>query len=141
MNDYTREFFEMAVEELSDARKATDDPVKVIACAEQGWVCVRDAQIEEWAEGIQERVSNDRLLYLYRKACALMNEVDPKNDWGSSTRDEWKICECSWALANLRWINQDNAGRQPHLEFEPAEIKTWLAERRTFQPALFEVES
>ena len=139
MNAFTIDFFKAAVSDLSSRRKQTDDHRKVIETAEQMWVYSRDTDIERWANGTLKRVPRARLLKLYPTVCRLMDKFDPSNSWGTSTHEKWRIIECAWGLANLRWIHQDIAGRQPHLEYTPDEIRVWLEERRTFQMSMFEV--
>lgn len=141
MDDFTREIFDIAREELP--RRQRRDVRTLIVEAEKTYVYWRDASIGQHANELLTCERDDkqyrRLLKLCPKVCDMMLEHNPTGEWyiASAYYPDHAVEMAAWAIAILRWIHRDRNGLVPHLKYTEAEIVTWLDDSRTYQMSMF----
>lgn len=145
MNEFTRDFFEGAISELRGYKR--EDLRAIAMKADENYCHWRDMEIGLWVDQLLDGCERwdkkyKRLLRLAPKVCAMMEEHARTDDWYPMPDrfPDLAVDMCAFAIAILRWINQDNAGLIPHLEYTQESVAEWYDDRRTYQMSMFSEE-
>ena len=142
MDAFTEELFKSAYEECRWlARHRERVTVKgLVNRVEAQWVTFRDGTIATWAARIVCQVPKARLLAITDQVVDLIFECDLVNWWEppDPEDDNERAQFTAFALATLRWIHREEAGRVPVPSYTEEEAIAWLAGKQVVQLSLWD---
>jgi hypothetical protein len=145
MDAFTERLFEAAYETCR-GRARRRRPVAVrdlVNQVEAQWVIFRDATIAAWAYRTACRVPKARLVAITDQVVDLLLYSADLYWWEPPDPEDGAECAqfTAFALATLRWIHREEAGRAPIPRYTEDEAAAWLAGKQTVQLSLWDVWS
>jgi hypothetical protein len=145
MDTFTERLFEAAYETCR-GRARRRRPVAVrdlVNQVEAQWVIFRDGTIAAWAYRTACRVPKARLVAITDQVVDLLLYSADLYWWEPPDPEDGAECAqfTAFALATLRWIHREEAGRAPIPRYTEDEAAAWLAGKQTVQLSLWDVWS
>lgn len=142
MDAFTEELFKSAYETCRElARHRERVTVKgLVNRVEAQWVTFRDGTIATWAARIVCQAPKAHLVAITDQVVDLMLDSADVYWWEPPDSEDDEECAqfTAFALATLRWIHREEAGRVPVPRYTEEEAIAWLAGKQVVQLSLWD---
>jgi hypothetical protein len=142
MDAFTEELFKSAYETCRElARRRERVTVKgLVNRVEAQWVTFRDGTIATWAARIVCQAPKAHLVAITHQVVDLMLDSADVYWWEPPDPEDDDECAqfTAFALATLRWIHREEAGRVPVPRYTEEEAIAWLAGKQVVQLSLWD---